>query len=175
MYGIEQSHSQIRDPIPQRTGGVEHRRQSVKWLGSVSLVQVAEEVRHDVIFKQRHALACTINCILLAITHAYKYSWLLKPRFSRYFAGGSEGLSRLKGLLFEDEYRGAEDWAKLQGYIGEPLTRSTVDALNKGTVESIACQFITVTSWKAFGKGNVRTEPLCQVKSLDVHAGHVTS
>ena len=77
-------------------------------------------------------LACIINCILLAITHAYKYSWLLKPRFSRYFAGGSEGLSRLKGLLFEDEYRGAEDRAKLQGYIGEPLARSTVDALNKG-------------------------------------------
>ena len=58
----------------------------------------AEEVRHDVMFKQRHALACTI---LLAITHAYKYSWLLKPRFSRYFAGGSEGLSRLKGLLLK--------------------------------------------------------------------------
>ena len=88
-----------------------------------------EEVRHDVMFMH---LACIIDCILLAITHAYKYSWLLKPRFSRYFAGGSEGLSRLKGLLFEDEYyRGAEDRAKLQGYIGEPLARSTVDALNE--------------------------------------------
>ena len=74
-------------------------------------------------FKLRHALACTIN-ILLAITHAYKYGWLLKPRFSQYFAGGSEGLSRLKGLLFEDDYRGAKDRAKLQGY--------TVDALNEG-------------------------------------------
>ena len=82
-------------------------------------------------FKLGHALACTINCIHLAITHTYKHSWLLKLRFSRYFAGGSEGLSRLKGLLF-DEYRGAEDRAKLQGYIGEPLTRSTVDALNEG-------------------------------------------
>ena len=82
--------------------------------------------------KLRHALVCTVNCILLAIVHAYKYSWLLKPRFSRYFAGGSEGLSRLKGLLFEDEYRGAEDRAKLQGYIGESLARSTVDALNDG-------------------------------------------
>ena len=77
-------------------------------------------------FKLHHALACTINCVLLAITHAYKYSWLLKPR---YFAGGSEGLSRLKGLLFEDEYRGAEE---LQGYISKPLARSMVDALNEG-------------------------------------------
>ena len=81
-------------------------------------------------FKYVMHLACIINCILLAITHAYKYSWLLKPRFSHYFAGGSEGLSRLKGLLFEDKYRGAEDRAKL--YIGEPLARSTVDALNEG-------------------------------------------
>ena len=93
---------------------------------------LSEEVRHDVMFKYVMHLACTINCILLVITHAYKHSWLLKPRFSRYFAGGSEGLSRLKGLLFEDEYRGAEDQAKLQGYIGEPLARSTVDALNEG-------------------------------------------
>ena len=85
-----------------------------------------------------------MNCILLGITHAYKHSWLLKPQFSHYFAGGSEGLSRLKGLLFEDEYRGAEDRAELQGYIGEPLARSTVHALNEG--RSIACQFITVTS-----------------------------
>ena len=58
----------------------------------------------------RHALVCSI---LLAITHAYKYSWLLKHRFSRYFAEGSEGLFRLKGLLFEDKYRGAEDQAEL--------------------------------------------------------------
>ena len=63
----------------------------------------------------------------LAITHAYKYSWQLKHR---YFAQDSEGLSRLKGLLFEDKYRGAEDRAKLQGYICEPLVRSTVDTLN---------------------------------------------
>ena len=85
-------------------------------------------------FKLHHALACTINCVLLAITHAYKYSWLLKPQFSRYFAGGggSEGLSHLKGLLFEDEYRGAEDRTELQGYIGEPLARSMIDALNEG-------------------------------------------
>ena len=83
-------------------------------------------------FKLHHALACTINCVLLAITHACKYSWLLKPQFSRYFAGGSKGLSRLKDLLFEDEYRGAEDWAELQEYIGEPLVRSTVGALNEG-------------------------------------------
>ena len=82
-------------------------------------------------FKHVMHLVCTINCILLAITHAYKYSWLLKPRFSCYFAGGSEGLSCLKGLLFEDEYRRAEDRAELQGYIGEPLARSTVDALNE--------------------------------------------
>ena len=90
---------------------------------------IPEDVRHDVMFKLRHTLGCTINCVLLAITHAYKYSWLLKPR---YFAGGSEGLSRLKGLLLEDEYRGAEDRAELQGYIGEPLARSTVDASNEG-------------------------------------------
>ena len=32
-------------------------------------------------FKLRLALVCSI---LLAITHAYKYSWQLKPRFSRY-------------------------------------------------------------------------------------------
>ena len=92
----------------------------------MQISSLAEEVRHDVMH-----LACTI---LLAITHAYKYSWLLKPRFSRNFSGGSEGLNRLKGLLFEDEYRGAEDRAELQEYmyIGEPLARSTVDALNEG-------------------------------------------
>ena len=88
---------------------------------------------------------------MLAITHAYKYSWLLK-RFSCSFAGGSEGLNCSEGLLFEDEYHGAEDRAKLQGYIGEPLTGKP---LEKVMYE--------------------RTEPLCQVKSLDVHAGHVTS
>ena len=61
----------------------------------------AEEVRQGLNYALRHALACTINCVLLANTHAYKCSWQLKPRFSRYFAGGSEGLSRSKGLLFE--------------------------------------------------------------------------
>ena len=80
----------------------------------------------------RHALACTINCVLLAITHAYKCSWQLKPRFSRYFAGGSEGLSRSKGLLFEDEYHGVKDRAELQEYISKPLARSTVDACSVG-------------------------------------------
>ena len=58
--------------------------------------------------------------------------WQLKPRFSHYFAGGSEGLSRSKGLLFEDEYHGAKDRALLQEYIGKPLARSTVDAYNDG-------------------------------------------
>ena len=33
--------------------------------------------------------SCTSVHVLLAITHAYKCSWQLKPRFSRYFAGGS--------------------------------------------------------------------------------------
>ena len=79
-----------------------------------------------------HALACTINCVLLAITHAYKCSWWLKPRFSRYFAGGSEGLSRSKGLLFEGKNHGPKDRAELQEYIGEPLARNTVDAFNDG-------------------------------------------
>ena len=74
-------------------------------------------------FKLHHALVCSINCILLAITHAYKYSWQLKPRFSCYFAEGSEGLSHLKGLFFEDKCHGAEDRAELQGYISEPLGR----------------------------------------------------
>ena len=39
---------------------------------------------------------------------------------------------RLKRLTFEDEYHGAEDHSKLQGYIGEPLAKSMVDALNEG-------------------------------------------
>ena len=110
----------------------EKRAGSARFEPATAYCTQPEEVCHDVMFKLRHALACTINCILLAITHAYKYSWLLKPQFSRYFARGSEGLSHLKGLLFEDEYRGAEDRAKLQGYIDEPLARSTVDALNEG-------------------------------------------
>ena len=63
-----------------------------------------EEVRQGLIYALHHALACTINCVLLAITQ-------LKPRFSHYFAGGSEGLSRSKGLLFEGEYHGAKDRA----------------------------------------------------------------
>ena len=65
----------------------------------------AEEVCQGLNSALRHALMCSI---LLANTHAYKYSWQLK-RFSRDFAEGSEGLCRLKGLLFEDKYRGAED------------------------------------------------------------------
>ena len=52
----------------------------------------AEEVRQCLNYALRHALIeCTINSVLLAITHAYKCSWQLKPH---YFAGGSEGLSR---------------------------------------------------------------------------------
>ena len=73
--------------------------------------------------------SCT-SAHYLATTQAYKCSWQLKPRFSCYFAWGSEGLSRSKDLSFEDEYCGTEDRAELQGYIGEPLVRSTVDALN---------------------------------------------
>ena len=61
----------------------------------------SEEVRQGLNYALRHALACTINCVLLAITHAYKCSWQLKPRFSGYFAGGSEGLSRSKCLLLK--------------------------------------------------------------------------
>ena len=99
------------------------------------LAVTAEEVRH--VQMTSCTSVHTINCVLLAITHVYKYSWLLKPRFSRYFARGSEGLSRLKGLLFEDEYRGAEDWTELQGYISEPLARSMVDALNEGRKYSL--------------------------------------
>ena len=53
-------------------------------------VFATEEVRQGLNYALRHALACTINCVLLAITHAYKCSWQLKPRFSRYFAGGSD-------------------------------------------------------------------------------------
>ena len=60
-------------------------------------------------FTLRHELVCSI---LVVITHAYKYSWQLKPR---YFAEGSEGVNHLKGLLFEDKYHGAEDRAELQG------------------------------------------------------------
>ena len=70
----------------------------------------AEEVCQGSNYALRHALVCSI---LLANMHAYKYSWLLKHLFSRYFAEGSEGLFRLKGLLFEDKYRGAEDQAEL--------------------------------------------------------------
>ena len=91
-----------------------------------------EEVRQGLNYALRHALACTINCVLLAITHAYKCSWQLKPRFSRYFAGGSEGLSRSKGLLFEGKNHGPKDRAELQEYIGKPLARNTVDAYNDG-------------------------------------------
>ena len=91
-----------------------------------------EEVRQGLNYALRHALACTINCVLLAITHAYKCSWQLKSRFSRYFAGGSEGLSHSKGLLFEGKNHGPKDRAKLQEYIGKPLARTTVDAFNDG-------------------------------------------
>ena len=93
---------------------------------------LSEEVRQVLNYALRHALACTINCVLLAITHAYQCSWQLKPRFSRYFAGGSEGLSHSKGLLFEGKNHGPKDRAELQDYIGEPLARNTVDAFNDG-------------------------------------------
>ena len=72
---------------------------------------ISEEVRQGLNYALCHALACTINCILLAITHAYKCSWQLKTRFSHYFAGGSERVSRSKGLLIEGEYHGAKDRA----------------------------------------------------------------
>ena len=91
-----------------------------------------EEVHQGLNCALHHALACTINCVLLAITHAYKCSWQLKPQFSRYFAGGSEGLSHSKGLLFEGKNHGPKDRAELQEYIGKPLARSTVDAYNDG-------------------------------------------
>ena len=97
-----------------------------------SLYAHSEEVRQGLNYALRHALACTVNCVLLAITHAYKCSWQLKPRFSRYFAGGSEGLSRSKGLLFEGKKHGPKDRAELQEYIGESLARNTVDAFSDG-------------------------------------------
>ena len=78
-----------------------------------ALGDAPEEVRQGLNYALRHALVCTISCVLSAITHAYKCSWHPKPQFSHYFAGGSEGLSRLKGLLFEGEYHGVKDWAEL--------------------------------------------------------------
>ena len=60
-----------------------------------------EEVCQGLNYALRHALACTINCVLLAITHAYKCSWQLKPRFSRYFAGGSEGSAAQKAYFLK--------------------------------------------------------------------------
>ena len=83
--------------------------------------------------------------------HAHK-CWQLKPRFSHYFAWRSEGFGRLKDLLFEDIYRGAEDRAALQGHIGELLIRNTADALNDGRKYCI-----TVISWKPSRKENTRT------------------
>ena len=83
-------------------------------------------------FKLHHALVCSINGI--AITHAYKQVQLAAKTsiFSLFLPRAQTGLSRLKGLLFEDKYRGAKDRAELEGYIGEPLIRSTVDTLNDG-------------------------------------------
>ena len=43
---------------------------------------------------------------------------------------GAQRGSATKKTIFEDEYRGAESQTKLQGYVGEPLIRSTVDAVN---------------------------------------------
>ena len=56
----------------------------------------SEEVRQGSNYALHHALACTINCILLAITHAYKYSWLLKPRFSCYLPRTQRGSAAQK-------------------------------------------------------------------------------
>ena len=78
-------------------------------------------------------------------------SWQVKPRFSRYFAGGLEGLSHSKDELFENEYRGADNQAETQVYIGEALVRSTVDAL---TDTRKNCLLIISFSWKAFRKDN---------------------
>ena len=111
----------------------------VDHLHTIIIIIIMEEVnlkRHLLLqirggtsrFELRHALACTINCVLLAIAHAYKCSWQLKPRYSHYFVRDSEGLSRSKGLLFEDKYHGAEDRAQLRGYIVQPLITITVDA-----------------------------------------------
>ena len=49
----------------------------------------------------RRGLNYALRHALLAITHAYKCSGQLKPRFSRYFAGGSEGLSRSKAYFLK--------------------------------------------------------------------------
>ena len=89
---------------------------------------LSEEVRQGSNYALRHALACTINFSYYACVQVQLAAKTLI--FSLFFAGGSAGLSRSKGLLFD---HGAEDRAELQGYISEPLARSTVDALNEGT------------------------------------------
>ena len=66
-----------------------------------ALGDAPEEVRQGLNYALRHALVCTISCVLSAITHAYKCSWHPKPQFSHYFAGGSEGLSRLKAYFLK--------------------------------------------------------------------------
>ena len=64
----------------------------------------AEEVHVHQSFNYalHHALVCTINCVFVATYYPCVQAQLaanLKPHFSHYFAGGSEGLSHLKGLL----------------------------------------------------------------------------
>ena len=62
----------------------------------------AEEVLQSFNYALHHALECTISCVLVATYYPCVQVQLaanLKPQFSHYFAGSSEGLSHSKGLL----------------------------------------------------------------------------
>ena len=60
-----------------------------------------EEVRQGLNYALRHALACSINCVLLAIAHAYKCSWQLKPRFLIILPGAQRGSAIQKAYLLK--------------------------------------------------------------------------
>ena len=119
----------------------------IGWVVELGILH-AEEVRQGLNYALRHALACTINCVLLAITHAYKCSWQLKPRVSCYFA--AQKAYFLKAKLMDLKI----------GLNGKSISVShspEIRLMPSMMVESIDCWFIAVISWNTSRKSNAQT------------------
>ena len=60
-----------------------------------------EEVRQGLNYALHHALSRTINCVLLASTHAYKCSWQLNLDFLAILPGAQRGSAAQKAYFLK--------------------------------------------------------------------------